>query len=158
MCGAPGLGKSTWIKNHIKSFGDKYRIVSRDAIRFSLVNEDEEYFSHEDEVWNIFIHNIKEGLLNNETVIADATHLNFWSRNKLFTALGNVLKNAKVSAVVIKGSLKKALDQNENRKGTRSYVPKDVITRMYKSFSMPDFNEGFDKIYIVTNGKITERI
>ena len=159
MCGAPGLGKSTWVKNHEKSFGEKYRIVSRDTIRFSTVKEEEEYFSHEDAVWNIFVNEINNGLSNNETVIADATHLNYQSRNKLLSAIDNdILKNTEIIAVVIKGSVKKALVQNENRKGTRSYVPETVIRNMYHSFRMPKFDEGFDKIYTVVDGTLIERV
>lgn len=159
MCGAPGLGKSTWIQNHLNTFGSSYKIVSRDNIRFSLVSKDEDYFSHEDEVWNIFISQIKEGLKENDIVIADATHLNFWSRKKLLNAIGKKnLEDIEIIIIVMRGSVQKALNQNENRKGTRSYVPEAVIRNMYKNFSMPHKNEGFDKIYTVTNGKITERI
>lgn len=41
ICGIPGSGKSTWIKNHTSS----EILVSRDAIRFDMVKEDEPYFS-----------------------------------------------------------------------------------------------------------------
>lgn len=43
MSGAPGSGKSTWCRNHGVS---KYR-VSRDEIRFSVLKDGEDYFSHE---------------------------------------------------------------------------------------------------------------
>jgi predicted kinase len=39
MCGIPGSGKSTWIKqNKIESDA----VISRDVVRFSLVKEHEE--------------------------------------------------------------------------------------------------------------------
>ena len=46
MCGIPASGKSTWAREHQEMFGGV--IVSRDEIRFSIVKDDEEYFSHED--------------------------------------------------------------------------------------------------------------
>lgn len=52
LSGCPGSGKSTWAKSHINPYFDKY--VSRDDIRFSLVKENEEYFSKEKEVYRLF--------------------------------------------------------------------------------------------------------
>ena len=43
MMGCPGVGKSTFVKEHCPEHIDTY--VSRDDIRFSIVREDEEYFS-----------------------------------------------------------------------------------------------------------------
>ena len=45
-----------------------------------------------------------------------------------------------------------ALEQNEKRKGTRAYVPKSVIRRMYNQFEFPNYDEGFAKIYRVKYG------
>jgi hypothetical protein len=52
MCGIPGSGKSTYLKTR---FIQPPVVVSRDEIRFKMVREDEEYFSHEKEVYNEFI-------------------------------------------------------------------------------------------------------
>ena len=159
MCGAPGLGKSTFIQNHRAGLGQSYKIVSRDEIRFSLVKENEEYFSHEDEVWETFISQINNGLHDKDITIADATHLNRNSRQKLLNALDqDCLKDAEIIAIVMRSSLKKALTQNENRKGTRSYVPESAIRNMYNSFTMPKKNEGFDRIFTVTDGLLVERM
>ena len=157
MCGCPGLGKTHWAQSH-KDAIENCKIVSRDDIRFSIVKENEPYFSHEDEVWEKFITEIQEGLDNNENVIADATHLNERSRFKLFNALN--LKDIELIAVALTGTLNQALEQNELRKGDKTYVPRSALRRMYYSFVMPDFDEGFDKIYkkIVGDNKIIEKV
>ena len=148
MCGCPGSGKSTWIQNHKNFFKDNIKVVSRDAIRFSMLKDGEDYFAHEDDVFKTFIAEIGSGLKENKTVIADATHLNPASRSKVLKALGENLKGVYVEAIFIKVSLKTALDQNENRKDTKTYVPRGVIRRMYESLETPDILEGFDKVYI----------
>ena len=64
MCGVPGSGKSTYLKVHEPWFNESHVIVSRDEIRFSLLQEGEEYFSHEKEVWNIFVNKISSEKLS----------------------------------------------------------------------------------------------
>ena len=147
MVGIPGSGKSYWITNHIDSFTGSIRIVSRDAIRFNLLGENDEYFSKENEVFNRFIDKIKEGLNKNENVIADATHINSNSRGKLLRALGDSLKDIEINAIVIDTCLAKCLEQNEEREG-RSIVPETAIRNMFSNFSMPTLEEGFDNIYV----------
>lgn len=147
MVGIPGSGKSYWITNHIDYFTGSIRIVSRDAIRFNLLGENDSYFSKENEVFNRFIDKIKEGLEKNENVIADATHINGNSRKKLFRALGYPLKDVEINAVVIDTCLAKCLEQNEEREG-RSIVPETAIRNMFDNFSMPTLEEGFDNIYV----------
>lgn len=79
LMGVPGSGKSTWCKNHITN--ETY--ISRDEIRFSLISENDEYFSKEDIVFNTFVEKINKALNDGTDVFADATHLNRVSRNKL---------------------------------------------------------------------------
>ena len=149
-----GSGKSTWIKEHLHAFPGYTKVVSRDDIRFTLVKECEEYFSKEKEVFNTYIEEIKDGLRYCDTTVADATHLNEASRNKLLRALGSALQDVEVDAVVIKAKLETALNQNENRKDTRSYVPRSQIRRMYSQQTLPSFEEGFEKIYVYQADKV----
>ena len=148
MCGNAGCGKSTWIQNNLDTFKGSSQIISRDDIRFSLLKEGDDYFSKEDKVFEIYVSEIKKSLDFNDNTFADATHLNESSRGKLLRRIGSALKGVEVIAIVIKVPLEVSLDQNEKRKGSRSYVPRSVVRRMYYQFTMPTFEEGFDKIYV----------
>ena len=89
LSGPPASGKSTWVRANITP-GSEW--ISRDNVRFAIVGEDEEYFSHEDEVFDTFINYINQTLEREDihTIYIDATHLNKRSRNK---ALNRVKKN-----------------------------------------------------------------
>ena len=101
LCGPAGSGKSTWLANVFMQNWDKSMsvIISRDEIRFSILAEDEPYFSKEDQVYREFIWEIYNSLKNGEDVVADATNLNDKSRSKLFEAIPLDLSKYKVIAV-----------------------------------------------------------
>lgn len=149
LMGTPGSGKSTWIQNHL----DEHTVwISRDDVRFSMVAEDEEYFSKEKQVFKEFIRRIDNALENGYDVFADATHLNKASRNKLLRAVNHKLA-LNVDVIWIKTPLSECIYRNDNRKGTRSFVPKSVIRRMFYQIEKPEFEEGFDTIYIVEDNQ-----
>lgn len=152
MIGIPGSGKSTFAKRNPNA-----TIISRDDIRFKMVKEDEEYFSREKEVFAEFCKQINTELILGKDTIADATHISFSSRAKL---LNQVKEYDELIAVVLDTPCEIALKQNENRKGTRSYVPQEVIKKMSKNFNFPDKTiEPFNRILLVnSNGLITEII
>ena len=147
LVGIPGSGKSTWIKNHRLYFSDKYAAISRDKIRFSLLKENDDYFSKEDQVWKEYLSQTISSLLLNEDTILDATHLNEKSRSKILRALKNYLIDFEINAIVINTSLNEALKRNDNRTG-REFVPKAQIRRMAAQMTIPTIEEGFDHIYI----------
>lgn len=148
LMGCPGSGKSTWAFNHL----DEHTVwVSRDDVRFSMVFENEEYFSKEKEVFKEFVRRIDNALENEYNVFADATHLNEASRNKLIRSISVPVDE--INVVWIKTDLNIALERNENRKGTRAYVPRDVIRKMFYSMTKPSFEEGFKNIYIIEDNK-----
>ena len=134
-CGVPGSGKSTFLKTH-KNPNEE--IISRDDIRFSLLKEGEDYFSHEKEVFDIFVSKITQLINAGTNVYADATHLNSASRAKLTDALLDAgCQPADVQAILFDVPIDICLKRNENRKGTKTYVPRGVIRRMFNSLSYP---------------------
>lgn len=150
MMGLPGAGKSTWAKT---SMGDNDIYISRDEIRFSLVAENEEYFSKETSVFDQFVASINEALAEGlaPAVYADATHLSRASRQKLLNRI--TAPYDRLEIVFINEDIDTCLNRNENRKGTRAYVPRGVIRRMAVSLEEPCFREGkwnYDVITIVS--------
>lgn len=147
MVGIPGSGKSTFAK---ENYPDAL-YVSRDEVRFGIISEEDEYFSKENEVFNAFINKINEGLRNSKDVVADATHINYGSRLKLFRNLVNLdREKTNVIAVFMRTPLDVCIERNEKRKGTRSYVPVSAIKNMYKCLTKPSFTEEiFDEIHTI---------
>ena len=140
MVGVPGSGKSTWIKEYKSEFD---AVVSRDAIRFALLKDGEDYFAHEDEVIKIFIENIIAALKDGATVWVDATHLNKKSRANVLDKVAQFADE--IEAVWIDVPIETAFSQNDKREG-RAWVKHGIIRRMFFSLEAPEFDEGFDKI------------
>lgn len=136
MCGVAGSGKTWFAKNKLmKGYGWDY--ISRDEVRFSMIKDGEEYFSHETAVFNEFVEKIAIALdWGHDNVIADATHLNWGSRRKLLKALSKscVLEDVDVIPVVIDAKLGDILERNKLRDG-RARVPEETIRRMYRNIS-----------------------
>ena len=125
--GLPGAGKSTWLKDHIRS--DEV-IVSRDEIRFSILKDGEKYFSHEEEVFNTFAQRIVENLKSHKNVYADATHLTPISQLKLLAPILLDVAPASIQYIYFNIPIDICLEHNEYRKGTKTYVPQEVVRRM----------------------------
>lgn len=138
MMGISGSGKSTFAKGVMNFANDIY--ISRDDIRFELLKDKDDYFSHESEVWNLFIKRIIEGLQQNKKVWADATHINKASRGKLLNAIYNKIIPDSVSIIFMDTDVKVALERNSRRVG-RAHVPDDVIYSMWRRLQLPRYNE-----------------
>lgn len=132
LSGIPGAGKSTWAKKKVAENGGSY--VSRDEVRFSLLDENEDYFAHEVEVFDNFIYQIQEALDKGGNVYADATHVNWGSRRKLIERLH--LEGVNVGVVFFKTPWSICVERNSQRDG-RAKVPNDVMRRMNHSITHP---------------------
>lgn len=143
MCGIPGSGKSTFLKNRVHS--PTSIIISRDEIRFSLLKEGEDYFSHENEVTKIFWKRINEELDKGNNVFADQTSITPRSRKWL---LKHIKRYNSANIIWVKASLETCLKRNEMRAGTKFYVPPETIKQMHSNFVEPSPIEGFAVIYL----------
>lgn len=149
-CGIPGSGKSTFINNLCGVLNGN--IISRDTIRFKLLGDNvdhTEYFSHENEVWDIYISEMKKSIIQNSHTFADATHLDERSRNKLLNAL-NLHHEVKINIIYFDTPTEICLQRNNKRTGW-ARVPASVIRRMATQIVKPTFNEKhrYDRIYTV---------
>ena len=139
MCGPSGCGKTTWAANFMKEHDD-IRYVSRDEIRFQLVNPDESYFSREKEVFRRFANTIRQTLVDGFDCIADATHLNEFSRRKLTQAIDMYFKDYEIVYVSFNVNVDTCIEHNANREG-RANVPETEIRNMCRDFRAPSLDE-----------------
>lgn len=149
MVGLPASGKTHIALERIFEPDGGTVYVSRDEIRFEIIGEEDSYFAKESQVYQTFVDRIQAALDSGKSVIADATHLNKASRGKLLRNL-RLSTKTRVVAVHVDASLPNCLARNDKRVG-RAKVPKDVIISMYRSFSKPKLEEGFDEIIVEDN-------
>ena len=132
MSGIPASGKSTYARKLAASNGAVY--VSRDEIRFAILKDNEDYFSHEDEVFDLFIMNIQKTLDSGNDCIADATHLNLMSRLKTLLRLN--LTDVRVVLIIMETPIEECLSRNSKRTG-RTRVPDVVVKKMWITYKAP---------------------
>ena len=154
LIGPAGSGKTTWIREHATPGTSAH--ISRDRIRFSMVKEDEYYFSREKEVYMEFVRQICRALAYDtkwvDEIYIDATHLTKKSREKIIREIDSFCPDYDLIAVIIKPELEQCIEQNAQRKG-REFVPETVIHNMYKSFQHPYYDD-LHYTMIIENDKI----
>lgn len=149
MCGPSGAGKSTWVEKKLENENGIW--CSRDVVRFHLLNDSDDYFAHEDEVFETWIAQIKRALRTpGANVYVDATHLSEKARNKVLSRLD--LTSVSVIPVSFKPSLETCLKQNSYREG-RARVPENVIKDMYNKYKAPTMNEKYEYEAIIEVGE-----
>ncbi len=145
LCGCPGSGKSTWVREHINSEMDVH--ISRDAIRFAMLSDKDDYFAVETLVRHSFFKEI-EDCTNNEcvnNVFIDATHITPKSRAQVRQ---HIKRRPYQIAVSFETPLEVALERNKQRTG-RALVPDSAIYNMYNRYEKPTLKEGFDEVWHV---------
>ena len=150
--GIPASGKDTYI---VKNNYTNIPVVSRDVIRFQMLASNKgDYFSKEKEVWKEYVYQIQCYLNNNSSVIADATHINEASRNKLLNALN--LDGTDINIIYFDVPMATCLERNVKRTGL-ARVPDEAIQRMAHQLTKPTFNEKYCYTWIHTineNGEV----
>lgn len=135
MRGLPGSGKSTWIKNNnLEDY-----VISPDKLRlmFSapvIGSDGFPVISQQDNklVWKTAYEILENRFIrNSELTVFDATFLTKWSFNDVF----NICKKYNVDIEVVDFtkvlSINEVKARNNKRFKTISYVPEEVIDRMY---------------------------
>jgi predicted kinase len=137
LCGPSGSGKSTWANSDERQ---DVAYVSRDDIRLSLLKDEENYFSHEKEVFKQFVKEIAIRIMAGRDCIADATHLNMFSRCKLIQALDMYTNDYEIVYVVFNTDAETCIERNKAREGRRN-VPENIIRNMHRDFRPPTMDE-----------------
>ena len=156
MSGIPGSGKSycakevvpviirnnTIIENSECAYYS-YISISRDSIRFYLLDEKDSYFAKEIEVYKEFIKLIiypvtyyDEG--EDLYVVADATHINKHSRKKLYDSVKGWFDSYII--INVETPLEVCLERNAAREG-RFKVPEHTIRKMYKDYEPAEYDK-----------------
>lgn len=144
LSGVPGSGKSTLVAKLIDKMGGE--CISRDAIRFSLLKEGEDYFAHENEVVNKFNAAIHNSVKKNENTFIDATHLTPKTRRLVMSQVPSTF-DVKFIALSFEVPLEVALERNALRSG-RALVPETAILNMYARYQIPSIKtELFDEVW-----------
>lgn len=138
MCGPPASGKTTWVKEHLTENGTH---ISRDEIRFSMLKNDDDYFTCEKEVLKTFYSQIQKALDDNihTTIYADATHITSKARVKF---LNHLIFPEKVDIIPIwfNTPVEVCIERNAQRNG-RAVVPESVIREMCEIATAPAMKE-----------------
>lgn len=149
LIGLPGSGKSTFGKEFAKKHDMVY--VSRDEVRYGMITEKEYYFSKEKDVYREYVLRITAGLDSGKDVIADATHLSFKSRDKLFTFLTR--EPCHKIAIYIDTPFDICFRRNQERKDI-TRVPDQQMFNMNRSLALPTAKEKFDNLLIYKDNQL----
>lgn len=144
LVGLPGSGKTTLAKD-IANINIKSKHISSDAIRTELFG-DENNQENNGLVFEEMKRRTKEYLKEGYSVIYDSTNINHKRRMALLNEFKNI--PCKKVCVYFATPIEKCIKNDTNR--DRS-VGSDVIIRMYKSFHVPAFFEGWNDILIHSN-------
>lgn len=155
LAGPPASGKSTWVRTNM-TVGSEW--ISRDNVRFAILQPGDGYFDHEDEVFDTFINYINQTLENPniDTIYIDATHLNKRSRDKTLRRV-NKVNIAEINCVCFSTPRTVCQKRNDLREG-RAKVPAAAIDNMFQSYFYPGINENFDHVYEVDENGITREV
>ncbi len=161
LVGIPGAGKSTWAHKEVERLEEEHLttcVISRDYVRESFLQPGENYFAHEDEVFNEFIRQINEAMeIGFDVVFIDATHINAGSRRKVLSRL-TPDPHSNLTFEVMKTNASTAMTRNEKRTGF-SRIPNEAILNMAKRFRIPNVEEmpkdnfGFNEVRIVIHNE-----
>lgn len=144
MCiGLPGCGKSTWCMQQETLYNSLS--ISTDKIREELYGSESEQ-GDPNKVFKIAKDMVVNGFEIFDTVILDATNIEKKHRMHFIKAVKQCVNNIVVKAVWFAIPVEVCKERNRQRD---RIVPEYVIDKMYKLFTPPGKEEGFDEFNIV---------
>ena len=148
MVGIPGSGKSTIAK---KIANNETQIISTDKIR-GEINGSEESQSNTKEVFNEYHRRIDENLKNGELTIADATSIQDYARQNLYTIAQKY--NRPIRIIIMNISLEQSLAQNNKRDRK---VLEEVIKKMFNELKN-EYEKIKEEVKLLPDAKVYDII
>lgn len=152
MIGAPGSGKTTYIKNVLLASGKKFVIISTDDILEAQAEKEGKTYS---DVWKTSFKKAEKqaertfaaAIANGDNIIYDQTN---WSKLKRKGILADVGDDYYKIAVYFAIPLD-VLQERVKKRGeaTGKKIPPNVVASMYNKLDEPNSGEGFDEIILV---------
>jgi len=136
LVGLPASGKSSYIKNKHGV------IISSDEYRKKLYN-DVNNQTNNTELFKKMFDDCVVALKNNSDVFYDACNINYKRRRQFVSEIKRLVPNAICECLLVVTPYENCLYNNSNR--PRS-VPENIILKMYLNFTVPTYQEGWDKI------------
>ena len=149
--GLPASGKSTYYEMNLINSDVEY--ISSDKIReeeFGNVNDQ----SHNNEVFNLMHKKVINCLKTKKSFYYDATNLSAKRRINFLKEISKHPDFEKIALVFVP-PMDKIFEQNRLRK---RHVPHYAIHRMFKSFEVPHYSEGWDSIVILYNSNDKKKL
>lgn len=137
LCGLPGTGKDTYIKNNYPN----YRVISLDDIRAEFKISPTE---NQGRVYEIAKNRAKELLRDKSEFIWNATNLTNMIRDKQVKLFHDY--NARVKLVFLETGYEENLKRNKNRD---RYVNEPVIDRLLSNINMPEDYEAYEVEWVI---------
>ena len=147
LCGFPGCGKSTYIKNHLNDI----TVISRDIIRqelgiggATLENDKKVVGTKEEEnkVSEIFDNKMIECCENKESFVLDNTNLKSCYRKEYLLKVMKYNPTVKIIYIEAPNFISSCCDRRDGQ------IPRSVYERMNNSFDFPQLSE-CDELVIV---------
>lgn len=148
LVGLPSSGKSTYAKEMQDNLG--YIVLSSDALRQEMFG-DVNCQDKNNKLFNELHRRIKVHLQQGDNVCYDACNINYKKRMAFLQQIKSI--NCTKSCIIIARPYELCINFDNIRQKS---VGKDVITRMYYNFTIPQYYEGWDNISIVQNYDITD--
>lgn len=147
MIGAPGSGKSTWIKNHLQS---NVIIISRDNIVMELANT-----SDYQKAWNSVdlkqVDKILQERFDNingvGNFVIDMPNMSKKSRERWINKIDKSLY--KIETIVFELPKEVLIERNKLRQAENKNMPLIAIDQMLNIYEKPSHDEGFNRIYYI---------